>query len=117
VKPRRKPVQRELMLQRAIWQYLTIKGVFCWICEQPLIPGRGRKMYHHSSKGVSDILGIVGGRPLAIEVKVGSNTPTDQQNEFLDQFQEAGGIAFVAYSIGDVEEALFPNTNKPRRKP
>lgn len=70
-------------------------------------------MYHHSSRGVADILGIVGGRPLAIEVKhkAGRKGPTEFQTRFLEQFEDAGGIAFVAYSIDDVADRLDLETN------
>lgn len=99
---RKKPVQHELKLQHAIVDYLRYCGIFCWVTYQPLM-GRGHfKMYHGSSRGVADILGIFNGRPLAIEVKRPGNKPTEVQKEFLQKFEKKGGIAFVAYSLDEV---------------
>lgn len=105
-KIRKKPVQRELPLQQAIWRFLTFNKVFCWIDYQPLIPKYKMNMRHHSSAGVSDILGIYKGKPLAIEVKYGSGKTSVKQEDFIAKFKRAGGIAFVARSIDDVAEHL-----------
>lgn len=103
-----KRTQKELPLQHAIVDYLRIVKVFAWITNQPLMDGStGRfKMYHRSSTGVADILGIFKGRPLAIEVKYGKGKTTPSQDSFLDRFRKEGGIAFVAYSIDDVIKEL-----------
>lgn len=54
-------------------------------------------------KGVSDILGILkDGRLLAIEVKVGYNKVTTEQNDFINQINTCGGLAFVARSLDDL---------------
>lgn len=103
-KKRRRPLQRELILQRQIWQHLTRKGVFCWIDYQPLTANRAWQ--HPSSVGVSDILGIYKGKPLAIEVKWESGKATDHQKRFQDEFRSQGGIAFVANSIEAVDIEL-----------
>ena len=59
-----------------------------------------------SVPGVSDILGCYRGRMMAIEVKCPGNKLTQLQKNFLDNVNEAGGIAFVAYCIEDVVEGL-----------
>lgn len=95
-------------LQKTIWEYLTWNKVFAWIDDQPMIkPGTGRfRCWHPSSSGVSDILGIFRGIPLAIEVKVGRNILAQNQVEFQEKFRRAGGIAFRANSIESVKEQL-----------
>lgn len=60
----------------------------------------------YSIKGVSDILGIWKGRPLAIEVKSKTGRPSPDQIEFINKFKDKGGIAFIARSIEDCEKAL-----------
>lgn len=57
-------------------------------------------------KGVSDILGIWRGRPLAIEVKSEKGRLRPEQREFLERFRSEGGIAFMARSIDDVKREL-----------
>lgn len=59
-----------------------------------------------SAKGISDIIGVWHGIPLAIEVKRPGNKPTELQWEFLKRFQEAGGLSIVAYSLNGLKNAL-----------
>ena len=66
-----------------------------------------RKSYNkHHLNGVSDILGIVNGKFIAIEVKTKRGRPTENQTNFLRRINENGGIAFIARSIEDVEDGL-----------
>lgn len=65
-----------------------------------------RKNSQFQKKGVSDILGIFRGRPLAIEVKSAKGKTSDDQREFLLNFELQGGIAFVARSVEDVAREL-----------
>ena len=63
--------------------------------------------------GVSDILGIMNGRFIAIEVKRPStrkNVSRDQQS-FLDKINQLGGLAFVATSIEDIEHGFKKEGN------
>ena len=94
-----------------IIEYLSWKGIFCWqnknIATYDRKTGAYRKFGKHQIAGISDILGIMyDGRMLAIECKDGYNKATDEQKEFIDNINKAGGIAFVAYGIDDVEKNL-----------
>jgi hypothetical protein len=52
-------------------------------------------------------LGVLkGGRILAIEVKAPKGKVSPRQQQFLDTINEAGGLAFVAHSIEEVEQQL-----------
>jgi hypothetical protein len=46
------------------------------------------------------------GRFLAIEVKRPGNKASPEQQQFIDTINEAGGLAFVARSVEEVERAL-----------
>ncbi len=73
------------------------------------LPGRNGKsqFVRFSRPGISDILGFLkDGRFLAVEGKVGKNTPTEAQQEFIDRVRAAGGVGIIAYSIDDVERGL-----------
>lgn len=65
-----------------------------------------RKNSKFHIKGVSDILGIWKGRPLAIEVKSPIGRVTAEQNLFLNNYRRCGGIAIVARSVEAVIETL-----------
>jgi penicillin-binding protein-related factor A (putative recombinase) len=64
-------------------------------------------------KGISDILGVVQGRMIAIEVKkptteVAAKTyATRAQKDFLAKVRANGGHGLVARSVQDVEEFLL----------
>lgn len=59
-----------------------------------------------SVDGISDIMGVYNGYPLAIEVKRPGKKPTEAQMAFLSQFRDAGGIAIIATGIEDVEDSF-----------
>lgn len=59
-----------------------------------------------SEKGISDIIGIYQGRPLAIEIKTDRGRLSEYQEKFIERWRAAGGIGIVARSPGDVIKAL-----------
>jgi Holliday junction resolvase len=56
----------------------------------------------YAAKGVPDILGVYQGRFLGIEVKTDNGKVSQEQERFIQNINDAGGIAFVARSIDDV---------------
>jgi hypothetical protein len=103
------PLPRESVIQRAILEFLAWRGIFVFRVNQQGVPLHdGSAEYRPSpTRGVADILGVLpGGRFLAIEVKRPGNNPTDSQAQFLSRVASAGGLAFVATSVGDVEANL-----------
>lgn len=93
---RKPPEPKEADITRSIREYLKVSGIFHWKAWQGL----------GSKKGVSDILGVVAGRMLAIEVKTKRGKVSIEQQAFIDTINFNGGIAFVARSIADVESNL-----------
>ena len=80
-----------------IRKYLSIKNIWHWKQWQgPMSQPRG----------VSDIIGILHGRLLAIEVKKPGGKLSLFQERFLENVNKRGGIGFVAYSVDDVIRAL-----------
>lgn len=72
----------------------------------PKIKRFRRNMNRFRVKGVSDLIGIWNGKPLAIEVKAGRNKATPEQLSFLELWRAKGGIGILAYSLEDVMKAL-----------
>jgi hypothetical protein len=58
--------------------------------------------------GLSDVIGLMpgSGRLFACEVKSATGKVTPAQQDFLAQVTTAGGKAFVARSVADVQRAL-----------
>jgi penicillin-binding protein-related factor A (putative recombinase) len=96
----------EQTIQRAILEYLNWKHIYCWKNNTAGIYVKARNTYIPShAPGVSDILGVLpGGRFLAVEVKSPAGRVSPHQQEFMDRINDAGGLAFVARSIEDVQK-------------
>jgi hypothetical protein len=108
---------KEKQIQNEIIHFLRILGVYCWTNNSVGIYDPVKKIYRKNRSpnhlnGVSDILGIIGGRFLAIEVKSEKGVLRPEQRIFLAHINEEGGVAFVARSLRDVAVNLsrfFPD--------
>lgn len=73
----------------------------------PIESEHSRRLIRMAPAGTPDILAIwPGGLGIAIEAKLPGNKPTAIQATTIDQIRETGGLAVVAYSIDDVEQAI-----------
>ena len=99
-------------IQNLILQWLNLSGpsVMAWRQNAGMIftqDGEGKtKGIKLGMVGISDIIGIWHGKPLAIEVKQPRKNPTAYQLKFLNDFTIAGGIGLVAHSLEEVQEEL-----------
>jgi hypothetical protein len=106
----------EKYLQKQILDYLRLRGVVCWKNANGSFRNRYWRKADESWQesfvksglpGSSDILGVLrGGRFIAVEVKAPGGKVSLLQKQFLDTINEAGGLAFVAHSIEEVEQQL-----------
>lgn len=99
----------ETDIVKEIKDYLTVLGIFHFRVNTTGIFDPTRRVFRTfagGTLGVSDILGIYGGRFLAIECKMPGKYPSKDQKAFLAQVKASGGIAFVARGIDDVEREL-----------
>lgn len=87
---------RESAIQKAIITWLREQG--CWAVN---IHG-----HPFQEAGVPDLLFCWEGRFGGIEVKIPGEEPDDLQQYHIDQINLAGGIAFCAHSLGEVEAEL-----------
>lgn len=109
--------ESEKQIENRIISFLRIIGVFSWKNQSVGIfdpkTSRFRKSRNPNHlRGVSDILGIVHGRFLAIEVKSAKGKMTIEQKAFLQNIRAQGGVAFEARSLSDVARHLkdeFPD--------
>ncbi len=101
---------KESDIEKQILHWLSLNKIFAWKTKTvgtfDPTSRRFRSTPKHYMKGVSDIIGIWGRRPLAIEVKRPKCYPSPEQRVFMQSFNDAGGIAFVARSIEDVVKNL-----------
>ena len=104
-------VPTEQQIQRAILDYLAAVGIPAWRQNTGAMAGvhNGKSRYvRFGPKGQSDIQGILpgSGRFLTIEVKRPKSRATPEQHAFLDRITEAGGVAFIAWSVEDCRKRL-----------
>jgi hypothetical protein len=59
-------------------------------------------------RGSSDIIGIISGRFIAVEVKTGTGRLTKEQDCFLKMISDYGGVAITARSLNDIKKILAP---------
>lgn len=98
----------EQHIQRAILELLRWRGIPCYKHQNAGIRKPDGSYIPTHTRGVSDIIGCLppSGRMLCIEVKRPGGKPTLEQQNFLDTINRAGGLAFVAHSVEEVEEKL-----------
>lgn len=104
---KRKNNTPEADIQKEIFKLLRALGIVCWRNNSVGVFDARRGIFRrnnspYSINGVSDILGIVRGQFLAIEVKSKTGKLTKEQAHFLDTINAEGGLAFVARSVNDV---------------
>lgn len=105
-------VVREKTIENSILSWLAVNNIYAFKVESQgtydsKLGVYRRKNSIHRKVGVSDILGIYQGKPLAIEVKSAIGRLTDSQKKFLNEWAKEGGIAIVARSVEDVSQVLL----------
>lgn len=103
--------ETESAIQKGILDYLGMKrGVVAWRNNSGTAQVKmGTKDYWMklAPKGTPDIIGYLpDGKFLGIEVKKKGGVVSIEQQDFLDDLNERGGLGFVAYSIDDVVDTL-----------
>lgn len=84
-------------LTKAIENYVTLRGGFAMRIN---VAGFYRQdvgyIKNGSTVGVSDIIAVVSGRLVAIEIKVGRDTQSDQQKIVQSKIEAANGVYLIA---------------------
>jgi len=60
----------------------------------------------YGSRGTADIIGVLKGCFVAIEVKQLKKKATPLQKNWLDNKRKCGAVCFVAHNVEEVEEVL-----------
>jgi hypothetical protein len=88
-------------------KYLKLRNIKAWSNPCGAVQIRPGKFMSFGLKGSSDILGVIpGGRFLAVEVKAPDGRVSPEQREFLADIKNMGGLAIVAKSFQDIDNAL-----------
>jgi len=95
----------EVEIQRTICDYLFAKGYLFWRSNNTPIftEGKFRALPKYTPRGLSDIIVVLKGQIVCIEVKRQGTKQTDDQKFFEDRMIMHGGRYFVARSLDDVQ--------------
>lgn len=96
----------EAAIQKLILSWLRLHGAWAVRVNSGAARVGKRLVRFTDTVGTPDILCCVGGRLVGIEVKRPGGRLRPAQGEVLDAIRRAGGLAFVARSVDDVEQAL-----------
>lgn len=89
---------KEATIENDILQYLRYIGFLAWRTHTGKYPP--------AEKSILDIGAIRGGLYCEIEVKRPGQKPSESQNQRIADVRAHGGLAFVARSVHDVQEAI-----------
>ena len=86
--------------------YLEGYGVFAWKSNTGAAK-IGNRFVRFGVKGVADIIGCMErGRFLAVECKIRSDKPSDEQKQFATAVVLRGGYSLVVYSVDELAMCL-----------
>lgn len=92
-------------LTNEIINFIYHEGGYAWRSSSVGIYDQGKQAYRTSpKKGVSDILACFKGQLIAIEVKIGKDRLSLEQQGFLENVSAVGGNAYVAGDISGFVE-------------
>jgi hypothetical protein len=99
---------KESDTQKAILEWLAWKHIFHYRNNSGAFKREDGHFYRFGAVGSPDIVCIIAGQYVGIEVKAPKGRQSDNQKEFQRQLEAAGGKYILAYSIADVIVALTP---------
>jgi hypothetical protein len=73
----------------------------------------GRYVFSNQAKGMPDVQGVIGGKPLYIEVKTGRDRLSVDQAKVKNKLEASGGLYFVATCFQDFK-TWFDEVNNGR---
>jgi hypothetical protein len=97
----------ENRVKAEVIKYLKLRQIKAWSNPSGTVQIRSGKFMSFGLKGSSDILGLLpGGRFLAIECKSERGRLSPEQRDFLADIAALGGLAIIAGSYKDIDQAL-----------
>jgi hypothetical protein len=98
----------ENRVKAEVLRYLKVRRIYCWSNPSGAVRIRPGKFMSFGKKGSADILGLLppDGKFLAVETKAPDGRLSPEQREFLEMIKQQGGMAVIARSWMDVDQAL-----------
>lgn len=94
-------------LVREILLYVSsVGGVATKVDTPGLLFTRSGHPVKIGTKGVLDVEATVKGRSVKIDAKIGNDRLSQEQKKYCAAVERAGGLAFAAWSVADVEKTF-----------
>lgn len=96
-------------LVKSCLDYLAAKRIFAFRINTTGVFDPSKQIFRKFTgmKGVSDILGILpNGKFMSLECKIKPNKPTEDQDLFMDNVTDNGGVALLVYSIDELDSDI-----------
>lgn len=100
------PKPKESEIQRAILDYLELRGIFHYRNNSGAFKRDDGHFYRFGAKGSPDIVCVVNGQYVGIEVKAPGGKQSEHQKEFQRRLKEAGGRYILAFTVDDLLNTL-----------
>ena len=107
----RKNGHPERIIQNAILQWLTLKGIYHYrLNNQASTIYSAGKMIRLpvAQRGLPDIVLVIGGRYIACEVKAEHGVQSDEQKAVQEATEKAGGMYWLVKSLDTIIEKVEP---------
>jgi hypothetical protein len=101
-----KEVQAQQQIVQQILSYLASKGIFHYRQKSGAVSSSQGGFHRFGTVGSPDIVCVIKGRYLGIEVKTPVGKQTEHEKEFQNKLEQAGGMYILAYSLDDVIKSL-----------
>lgn len=108
---------KETEIQRSILENLRWRGILAYRCQPAPVPIRngnrivGFRRADAFNVGMPDIVCVIAGRYIGIEVKSETGRQRAEQLDWQRKIEKAGGTYVLARSWKDVEQAILCSTN------
>jgi hypothetical protein len=99
---------KEADTQKVILEWLAWRKIFHYRNNSGAFVDSQKHFYRFGALGSPDIICVIKGQFVGIEVKAPKGKQSDYQKEFQRQLEAAGGRYMLAYSLDDVIREITP---------
>lgn len=97
---------KEKDLQRTILDYLKVNHIFHYRNNSGAFKSEKGGFYHFGSPGAPDIVAVIAGRYVGIEVKGTKGVQNKNQKEFQKNLEKVEGTYLLVHSFEEFEDYL-----------
>ena len=97
---------KESEVQKQILDYLALKRVFHYRNNSGAFVDSQKHFYRFGALGSPDIICVINGQFVGIEVKAPKGKQSQYQKEFQKNLEAAGGRYVLAYSLVDIMNVI-----------